>query len=263
MDRRILERRRAVQRETAARRRRLTASALVLIGLVALGAVAARSPLFAIQRVEVSGVRGEEAAAVRVAAGLRIGENLLSADLGAAASGVRELPWVSDVDVVRLPPSGVEILIDPREPVAVVEAPGGAWVVDADGWVIARGAAELPVIEAANSVLPGEGSQASDVALRNALAVRGGLPEKLRSQVDRYDAPSERGLRLHLRGGDAGDVGVWVRFGSAERVQMKAQVIQLLLDQAREQSELTGAVDLRVSEIDVRAPDNPVLVPSG
>jgi hypothetical protein len=54
---------------------------------------------------------------------------------------------------------------------------------------------------------------------------------------------------------------VWVRFGRAERVGSKAQVIGLLLDQARQQAALTGSEDLGITELDVRAPDNPVLIP--
>src|SRR5690606_39575827 len=71
--------------------------------------------------------------------------------------------------------------------------------------------------------------------LFRSLAVHLELPGPLRAQVDRYEASSERSLRLHLLDSD-----VWVRFGRAERVEDKARVINLLLDQAREQAALQG-----------------------
>jgi hypothetical protein len=165
--------------------------------------------------------------------------------------------------------------------------------VDAEGVVVSEGdLVELPLLEAPNSVVPRPGLQISDAAVRNALAVHTELPSILRAMVLRYDAPSDRGLRLLLAvdavdpgdttepaapddadvGADAGEAGqvevegVWVRFGRAERVSAKAEVILLLLDQARQQAQERRALgqdgdDLGVAELDVRTPDNPVLVP--
>lgn len=231
---------------------------------VAVAAVAvARSPLFAIAEVRVAGVVGQQVDEVRHAAALRPGHNLLTADLRAAEDRVARLPWVRTAEARRVPPSTVQIRATPREPVAVVRLPGAAWLVDADGVVVAGGSREgLVEIRAPNSVLPGVGVEVRDAALRNAIAARNQLPDGLRAAVVRYEAPTERGLRLHL------DNGVVVRFGSAEHVAAKARSLVLLLEQARVQAERHGAnpqedaaEDLGVGEIDVRAPDNPVLVP--
>jgi cell division protein FtsQ len=215
------------------------------------------SPLFAVDEVRVTGLEGERAALVDRLAAVSPGERLLSVDLDAIRDDVIGLPFVREVAVTRVPPSTIQIAVVPRVPVVAVAVPGASWLLDADGVVVAGGVGEgLPVVDAERSVLPGPGVEVSDAAVRNAVEVHVGLPGPLRAQIDRYDAPSERGLRLHLAEDD-----IWVRFGVAERVPAKAQVIGLLLDQAREQAARAGRSDLGVAELDVRAPDNPVLVP--
>ncbi|HEY8338937.1 MAG TPA: FtsQ-type POTRA domain-containing protein [Egibacteraceae bacterium] len=260
VDERILARRRAVAREAMRRRRRWALSIVALVLLAAGAAAVARSPLFAIREVRVTGVEtAAQADLVRTAAGIAPGENLVAVDLGAAAARVEELAWVREAALRRDLPSVVTVEVTPRVPVAVVLVGGGAWLVDGDGVVVGGGAREgLPVIDAPASVLPGVGEEVSDAAISNALAVHTQLPSSLAARAERYDAPSERGLRVLVD-------GVWVRFGPAERVADKAAVIETLLRQVREQQERAAAEPgtpvPQVAEIDVRAPDNPVLVP--
>ncbi|MBA2578877.1 MAG: FtsQ-type POTRA domain-containing protein [Euzebyaceae bacterium] len=258
MDERIRARRREVRAAGARRRRRIAASIIVLVLLAAAVVAVARSPLFGIGEVRVRGVDDPGAAAEVVATAAVIeGENLLAADLGAAEARVAGLPWVRGVRAARIPPATVELRVDPRVPAAVVRLPGAAWLVDADGFVLAGGARDdLVAIDAPDAVLPGVGDQIADGAVRAALAVHAGLPAPLRDAIDRYDAPSDRGLRFHLRppgaGGAAG--GVWVRFGAAERIDAKARVLAALIAAAAAQPQ-------PIAEFDVRVPDNPVLLP--
>lgn len=264
MDARIRARRHDVMRERARRRRRLTMSVLILVILAAAGLGLARSSLFAIVDVRVTGVQGQEAELVRRTAAIRPGNNLLSADLRAAAARVADLAWVRDAEARRIPPSTVEVAVTRREPVVVVRLPDAAWLVDADGVVVAGGSQEgLVEISAPHSVVPGVGGQVRDAALRNALAARAELPAGLRANVVRYEATSARDLRLHLAG------GVVVRFGVADQVEAKARSVALLLEQIRLQAERRATADdeaeatgSAVMEVDVRAPDNPVLVPA-
>ncbi|MDP8969018.1 MAG: FtsQ-type POTRA domain-containing protein [Actinomycetota bacterium] len=267
MDERIRARRLEVGRANARRRRRRACSLLGVLVLAVSAVAAARSPLFAIGDVRVAGVNGQAAGQARAAAGILPGQNLLWADLHGARERVRALAWVREAQIRRVPPSTVEIAVLPRIPVAVVLAADGAWLVDADGVVVAGGARDgLVAVEAPNSVLPAPGRPSSDAAVANALSVHTQLPADLRAQVDRYDASGPRSLRLHLRLGPASGLsqtGLWVRFGAAERVPDKARVIRALLEQAVGQSQLTaGGSSPAIAEIDVRAPDNPVLLPA-
>lgn len=273
MDDRIRARRRQVARSRLRRRRRIAGSIAAVVILTGAAFGLSHSPLFAVDDVRVDGVTGDRAEQVRAAAAVTPGERLFSVDLDTIENEVSALAWVREVAVSRLPPSTVAIAVSPREPVAVVRLADSSWLVDGDAVVVAGGADDrLPVIDAPGSVLPGAGVEVSDAAVRNALEVHQALPGPLRTAVVRYEAPSARGLRLLLAGPEAagrdagpqgdGDDGVWVRFGVAERAADKAQVIGLLLEQAREQAALRGTPDdLGVAELDVRAPDNPVLIP--
>lgn len=266
MDARIRARRNQVLRDRARRRGRVVGSLLAVIVLAAAVTGIARSPLFAIDAVQVLGVAADEQEVVRQAVALSAGDNLLTVDLGAASARVRGLPWVRDADVRRRLPSGVEVTVEAREPVVVVRLPDAAWLVDAEGVVVAGGVSEgLVELTAPHSVVPGVGAHVGDAALRNALQARAQLPGQLQAQVTRYEARSARDLRLHLEN------GMVVRFGVAEDVDAKARSVALLLEQARAQAARRapdgeeGAADTSfgVAEIDVRTPDNPVLVPRG
>lgn len=257
MHARFRDRRRAVVAAGVRRRRRIAGSIVAVLAIAAGALGLSYSPLFAVDEVRVEGVAGDRATAIRDLVAVIPGERLLSVDLEAIRADVLSLPWVREVEVARVPPSTVQVAIAPREPVLVVALPGSAWLIDAEGVVVAGGARDdLVVVAAPSSVLPGPGIEVSDAAVRNALDVHTGLPGPVRALVDRYEATSDRGLRLRLA-----EDGVWVRFGRAERIAAKAQVIGLLLEQAREQAALRGDDDLGVAEVDVRAPDNPVLVP--
>lgn len=263
MDARIRARRNSVLRERARRRRRITGSAAALVLAVVVAVGVARSPLFAIDEVRVVGAAGDGERSVLDAAGLQPGDNLLTADLAGAASRVSGLPWVRAAEARRRPPSAVELRVEPRAPVVVVHLPDARWLVDGEGIVVAGGGQDgLVELDAPNSVLPGVGGQVRDAALRNALTAHAQMPDSVQELIARYEARSARDLRLHLRG------GVVVRFGVADDVAAKARSVTLLLEQAREQAERRapgGTPDdaLGVAEIDVRAPDNPVLVPAG
>jgi len=271
MDERIRQRRQAVQLQEQRRRRRVVTSVLVLALLIGGGFGVSRTPLFAVGEVRLEGVSDDRHDEVIDAAGVAVGTNVLDVDTQAVALRIEALPWVRSANVRRAP-AALEIVVVAREPAAVVRLSAAAWVVDSEGWVLGGGApAGLVQIEAPQAVMAPVGERISDVGVRNALAMHAALPEDVRSLVDRYDAPSDRGLRLHLGAhaaeGKPAPPGVWVRVGLAERVEAKAKVILLLLDQARRQAQEAGqSVDEGelppgIAELDVRAPDNPVLIP--
>jgi cell division protein FtsQ len=250
-------------------------SVLALAALAPAAVAVGYSPLFAVADVRVIGAASGRTDEVRRAARILPGDNLLLADVRGAAAQVEALPWVRSASVRRLPPSTVELTVTRRDPAALVSAADGVWIVDLEGVVLAGGRHDtLPVIDAPGAVLERVGQPFADPAVANALSVLGSLPGPLRSLVDRYDAPTERGLRIRVAWGEPD--AVWVRFGLAERVDAKARAIGLLLEQAdplraapETVSENDGhGQDVEGSEaaplayeLDVRAPDAPVLVP--
>lgn len=275
MDERIRERRRNVRQAAARRRRRRTFAVLWLIVLAAGAYGVTRSPLFAITGVTVAGVEPEQADAIREAAAVQAGQNLLDADLEAARVRVTALPWIADARLRREPPSTVAVEVTPRRPVAVVEGLGATAIVDSSAFVIAAttpgdddASPDVPgrrrptvEVSAPHAVVPRAGNRMTDAAVQAALDVHAGLPRDLRRAVVRYDAVSRRGLEAHLRAdrlvGSGTPRTVLVRLGGADRLSDKAAVLHSLIVQLRKARALH-----RVGAVDVRAPGNPVVVPA-
>lgn len=250
----IAARRAAVRSATRRGRRRVLVSAGAVAGLVAGTLGVALSPLVAVEEVAVVGADGGRAEEARSVVGVEPGDNLLFADVRGAREHVEELAWVAEADVRRVPPARLLVEVVERAPMAVVRLPDRSWIVGREGVVLRGGADEgLPRVDAPGGEVPGLGVQVTDAAIVNALAFHRGLPAGIAARVERYEAESVEGLRVRF----ATEVGpVWARVGRAEEVPRKAAVLSGLLDELPE--EVTGA-----REVDVRAPDNPVLLPAG
>ena len=255
MDARIRARRARIRAEAVRRRQRRTLSLVVLLLISAAVAVALRSSLFAISAIEVRGVGAERGRIVRQAAGIHEGQHLLTAPLARAQARVERLAWVKSADVQRVPPSTVAVDVTPRQPLLTVESRDASWKIDGDAVVVHGGrVAGAPVIRAPWLEQPELGVPVADQTVRDAARVHRGLPVWLRRQVVEYRIPEPRELWLQLavpvEDADAEPASVGVRFGAAEDLGLKAEVIRVLLPQAVEAG----------GDLDVRAPANPVVV---
>ena len=263
MDVRILQRRREVRR-AGARRRRRTVLAIVLLVLGVAGAVGiTRSPLFAITGVRVEGVGAAEAEVVKETAQVAKGQNLMSANLDDALARTKTLPWVAEAHVRRVPPSTVVIEVRPRKAVAILAGASGQWLVDRTGVVIAEaGTQVLPRIDMSSDAPPVPGTPIQDPAAQNALELYEALPKDMQSALLAVEAIGPRTVRVQVAldrltdppGFKQGRVA-WVRMGGAGDVGEQVMVLRALLAQRR------AAGDSIPSEIDVRVPGNPVVIP--
>lgn len=261
MHERFRARRQEVQDAGRRRRRRIMGSLIAVVTVTVLAVGLSFSPLFAVAEVQVTGLDAEREQEVRQAAGISPGQNLLFADLAGAGEAVRGLPYVATVDVRRVPPSTLEIAVDAREPVAVLRLEAESWLLDAGGTLVGGGTLpDLVPIDAPDASLPPVGEEIGPSGARTALAIHAALPPALQDRVERYDAPDEHGVRLLLRRDAPAEEGmspITVLVGDAERVEAKAQAVDLLLARMAAEQDL----DLARFELDVRAPDNPVLRP--
>ncbi|MGH3441702.1 MAG: cell division protein FtsQ/DivIB [Nitriliruptorales bacterium] len=247
MDTRFAVRRAEVKRQDMLRRRRRTLVLLVLLGLVALGVWVERSPLVALEQVEVVGTRRIDPEEVREAAALRLGTSTLRLRLGPAEDRVKALPAVRSANVSRVDPLTVRITVDERTPALVLRAGNGNSLVDEEGVVLARGSQDgLPVL---SSGLPKPALGESVADLRGFAAgfqVQAGLPADVADLVVRYEVRGDD-VQLILAS------EVRVLFGRPDRIAAKATAMRALVGEIGEETDVV---------LDVRAPGNPVIAPA-
>ena len=131
-----------------------------------------RTPLLATRTVEIAGARRLDEATVRAAAAIEPGTNLFAVDVAATEARVAGLPGVRRAHVVRHLPGRVTVLLEEREPYALVNAGGLHWV-DAEGYLVTTdarpGATGLPILTGIGA--PAPGTAAPSEGLRAGLAL--------------------------------------------------------------------------------------------
>lgn len=137
IDPRIAARRDAVETEKRRRRGRWWLIAAIIAAVVVGAWFLTRTPLLDVDRIEVRGAVATTVDDIVAISGLRTGEALLEVDTSAAASHVRDLPYVKTASVVRKWDGLVIITVTERVPVAIAaSADGVAMLIDGSGRVI-------------------------------------------------------------------------------------------------------------------------------
>lgn len=222
-DRASLRTRRRFARRQWARRwlswRYFVALLLLVAGLVTAVWLVLYSTTLQVQQVEVTGNELLSDDEVREVAGVPLGEQLALVDLQSAAARLTNvLPQVRTVDVVRNWPDTVEIHVEERVAVAVVDYGSALWALDAEGvefTKLKRVPPRMPRVRVRSTV--------SGDALAEAAAVVSALPDGIASRVAHVEVESIDRITLVLRGGRQ------VLWGSAEESDQKARVLEVLL----------------------------------
>jgi cell division protein FtsQ len=200
------------------------------------------SSLVAVQRVNVSGVHGPQAAAIDSAlraAGRRM--STLDVNVAALRSAVAPFAVVREVRASGSFPHTLEVSVVEQPPVAALLVGGARTAVAADGVVLGPGLLSpgLPTVGA--QFTPAAGKSVKEASVRAALEVLGAAPHSLATQVASASTDKE-GLTLSMRN------GLHVLFGDATRAHAKWRALEtVLIDEGS-----SGA-----SYIDVRLPERP------
>ncbi len=246
MDVRIAQRRRDIRSERWQRRwRRARIGLMILLALAALAALE-RSPLVAIEQVEVVGTERLEPREVLERAEVELGSSTVRLRPAEVEARVATMPLVRAATVRRLDPLTVQIDVVERTPALRLQGRDTAVLLDRDGVVIDEaGGEDLPVVQV-RAPAPELGSRVGEYpAVANAHAVWQGLSGPLRASVVQYEASGPDELTLWLTS------GVEVAFGRAERLDEKVRALGAVLEDV-------GATP--VERVDVRAPRAPVVV---
>jgi cell division protein FtsQ len=204
--------------------------------------------LLRVRHVRVAGARHTTAAQVARVAGLDENDNLLLISTEDIAVAARRLPWVKTAVVTRSLPGTVRVRIVERKPAMVVSLGARRWTVDARGRVLVRGAARkgLPIIGGVDVDTPQPGSLVGSDEVLAALKAYRSLPGALRARIRGVFAPTVERLSFSLEG------GTLIRYGAAERLRAKNQVLIAVMQRLR-------ARQRSVAYIDVRVPTNPAV----
>lgn len=251
IDPRIRERRIAVRRDEGRRRLRLILIAMAIVTTVLAGWGVTRTPLMAVQRVDVLGNHHTSVDAVVDASGLRRGEAMTDVDERVVEARIRRLPWIAGVRVVRDWPRTVHITVTERVPAATVRAKNSPWMlVDAGGRFLENvelPVDDLPAIEGTPpAAAPGGRLDERSLAV---LKVATGIPAD-RVPIVRVVAVRRDGtIELRLAAPPVGPGGI-VEFGPPDQVHDKLIAVFTVLDR----------VDTsRLAVLDVRVPSAPVI----
>jgi len=242
---RLASRRKEVRRQTRKRRRRVTFATVTLIALATGGWFMARSSLFALEGIEVTGTKLLTPAEVVQASGLRPGQSMLGLHTDRVRARIAALPLVRSVSVRRVPTSRVRISVVERVPSFVLETIEGRWLMDADGVVLgqADGAASLPTIEVGDPLSADTGDRLEAQDVRDAMALWDALPRSMRISGSVISSTSDAGLSL-IRTGST------IVFGSVDRLGEKLGAVRLVFDRVRR-------LGRTVVRLDVRSPERP------
>ena len=196
------------------------------------------SPLFRVDRVDVTGAHHLSPSDVVRLAGLAGGGNVFWLDTAEVRRRLESDPWIARASVTRSLGGTVAIAVRERAPVAVVDRSGAYELVAGDGTLLGTGprSPTLPVIDAG----PGAGSMAGPAGAVAALA------KPLRAQVVTVVMDDAGELSLSMRS------GVTVAYGPAIAAEQKGRALGEVLAWAKRRG-------LKVASVDVIAPAAPSL----
>ncbi len=240
-ERRRYERQEVRRFTRRSRRRRITWAVVIgtLVGLVAVVAVGAYSPLMALRDVRVEGASRVPAAEAQAAFADVLGTPLPLIDSDAVHDALSAFPLIETYSTETIPPGTLVVRIVERTPVGVIETGDGLELVDGAGVVIERPETRpegQPLIQV-------EGGVAAE-GFRAVAAVVRSVPAEVRAQLTAASAATTDDVRLELAGGAS------VVWGSAEDSARKADVLAALM---------VAAPPDTVSLYDVSAPTSPVI----
>ncbi|MDD4237400.1 MAG: FtsQ-type POTRA domain-containing protein [Desulfotomaculaceae bacterium] len=213
------------------------------------GFILMRSPFFEVRSILVQGNQLLDQGKIKYVSDIAPGANIFKVDLAAAATRLKLIPMVKDVQVTRSLPSTVVIGVTERKPVGLLPTGEGFIEVDGEGVYLQKanaGAPGLPVVTGINLNLPSPGEVVKDVRLGDALTVISNLSSETVADLSEVHVDNDGQIRLYTI------EGIQCRFGLAEDIQKKGDIFSQLL------KELSAQKD-KIYYIDLSCADNPVV----
>lgn len=211
------------------RRRLVLLIAPVLVLALVVTWLVAFSSVFGVRTVKVKGVRALSTGQVEDAARIPHGTPLVRVDIAAITQRIEALPDVESAQVSTSFPSTVVVNVRERVAVGYVLVAGRRMLVDRTGEqyrTVATVPSGLPkLVVPAGTDRHTTGGAVATVAQA--------LPASLRSQIRSIEALNPQAITIVLRN------GTLVRWGSADRSELKARILGVLGKRKVDQIDLT------------------------
>ncbi len=251
------ERRRSKRVDTAERAKKASRVPLIVIGsivcVIIITVVAlflmSRTDALEIESVDIKGADHLTQQELNALASIPQGATLLNVDSDSIIKSLMRDSWVESVDVNRVFPSTLEIIIHEREVGAVVEVPSGNtqtiqnWLLSKDAvWLMALpnresevgsqiseriyedAEAALHITNITYGVRPEMGSACTDEPVLNAISILTGLTTELADRIKTVKAEDVEATSLIL------DSNVEIAVGSANNIREKELICLDILD---------------------------------
>jgi len=238
VDPRLQARRRNVAR-AAGRRRLIITASIAGVALLALALIAvAKSSLFNVESVVVSGASKVDPSEVRVASGIELGQALIDVNPKEVAARVQAVPWIASARVDRQLMSRVEIEVIEHTPAMVLPTAARLVLVSEEGWQLEivgeKPDSMLPVFGVVESGVPGQRISEGGAAV---LALAAAIPPQLDGEIEAIRLENQE-LFVDLM------VGGRARIGNADQLDVKLSALNTVIN--RINVECIDTVDVRV-----------------
>lgn len=232
------------KRFTAKSRKRKTVLLIVISSLGALLALVFATiftPLLAVEKIEVGGLKRLKEKSIVNALTSQIGKPLPMVSPSEISKALTAFALIESFSVVSLPPHTLKIQISERQPIGVILLGGTNYLYDPAGVRIgiASGGERLPKISISGDP---EDSKEFDAAIEVLMA----LPASLLERVSEINAKSKDDVTLRLRG-YSGQRIIW---GDGSDSVLKSKVLDALVANQKETDRVT---------FDVSSPNAPVV----
>jgi len=210
--------------------------------------VLARSSVFEVREIIVTGNTSLSRENIVLAAGINPGENIFKLDLKSAAEKIKVISMIKSVDMSRHLPRTVEIIVEERKPVALLPVDSGFIQVDDEGFYIQKGNVGLnglPVITGLEFEAPSPGGQVKSEKLGTALEVVRGFPGELLQLLSEVYTDRDQAVVYTLD-------GVQCRLGAQTDLKQKGEVLVKILGSLKTK-------DKRIEYIDLSFTGSPVV----
>ena len=209
--------------------------------LIALVLASLFTPLLAIQKIEVSGLKRISTSDILTAVAPQVGVPLTMVSTDKIAAELSNFKLIESFSTVALPPHTLQLRIIERQPVCIVTVAGVNHLYDVAGVELgqAKASDRYPVVSIS-------GSPKNSKNFADAIQVLLSLPVTLVHRVAVVEARSQDNVLIQLKG-LAGQQIIW---GDSSKSALKAKVLASLIRHVRRS---------QIATIDVSAPTAPVV----